>query len=94
MSQQQASFWIVSCAMLPTLEPFLPPYSHRLYSPDDIVVWNASSICHIGLTEVVEGSFSEHSLLYLVLTWLLGEMLDVARNGPHRGKLHLLCQGW
>jgi hypothetical protein len=24
----------------------------------------------------------------------LGEMLDVARYGPHGGKLRLLCQDW
>jgi len=32
--------------------------------------------------------------VYLVLTLLLGKMLDVARYGPYGGKLHLLCQGW
>jgi len=31
--------------------------------------------------------------LYLVLTLLLGEMLDVARYGPPGGKLGLVCQG-
>jgi len=40
------------------------------------------------------GSFSEHWPLYLVLTSFLGEMLDVARHGPHGGKLGLVCQGW
>jgi len=42
---------------------------------------------------VKKSSFSEHSPSYHVLTLLLGEMLDVARYGPHRGKLSLLCQG-
>jgi len=90
----QASFWIVICAMLPTLGPFLHPSHSCLYLPDDVVVWNALSICHISPPEVAKGSFSEHWPLCLVLTLLLGEMLDVARNGPHGGKLRLLCQGW
>ena len=93
-SPPQASFWIVSCAMLPTLGPFLPPSHSCLYSHDDIIVSNASLICHICPPVVAKGSFSEHWLLYLVLTLLLGEMLDIARNGLHGGKLRLLCQGW
>jgi len=36
----------------------------------------------------------EHWTLHLVLTLLMGEMLDVARYRPHRGKLHLSCRGW
>jgi hypothetical protein len=28
--------------------------------------------------------------LYIMLTLLMGEMLDVAGDGPHRGKLGLL----
>jgi len=41
-----------------------------------------------------EWFFSKHWAMYLVLTLLLGEMLDDARSGPHGGMLHLLCQGW
>jgi len=94
ISPLQASFWIVSRAMLPTLGPFLPPSHCCLYSTDDVVGWNALLICHICPLEVAKGSFSERWPLYLVLTLLLGKMLDVARNGPHGGKLRLLCQGW
>jgi hypothetical protein len=61
---------------------------------DDIVVWNSSSICNICLPEVANGSVSEDWPMYLVLTLLFGEMLDVARNGPHGGKMGLLWQGW
>jgi hypothetical protein len=57
-------------------------------------VWNAALICHICLPGVVKGSFSQHWPFYLVLTLLLGEMFDIAWNGPHGGKLNLLCQGW
>jgi hypothetical protein len=35
----------------------------------------------------------EHWPLYCVLTMMLGEILDVARYGLHRGKLSRLCQG-
>jgi len=94
VSPLQASFWIVTCAMLAMVGPFLPTSHSCLYSPDDVVGWNASSICHICPPEVAKGSFSDHWPLYLVLTLLLGEMLDDARNGPHGGKLRLLCQGW
>ena len=55
---------------------------------------DSSSICSIYPLEVANDSFSEHCPLYIVLTLLLGEMLDVARYGPHGGKLRLLCQGW
>ena len=57
-------------------------------------MWIAWSICHLRPLDVVKGSFSEHWPLYLVLTLLLGNMLDVARYRPHGGKLHLLCQVW
>ena len=93
-SPPKASFQIESCAMLPTLGPFLPPSHSFLYSLDDVVVWISSSICHICPPEVAKGSFSEHSPLYLVLNLLLGKMLDIARYRPHGGKLRLLCQGW
>jgi len=43
---------------------------------------------------VAKWSVLEHWPLYVVLTLLLGEMLDVVICGPHRGKLRLLCQGW
>jgi len=94
VSRLQASLCAISCAMLPTLRHFLPPSQSCLYSPDDVVVWNALEICHIGPLEVAKGSFSEHWPLYRVLTLLLADMLDVARNGPHWGKLHLLGQRW
>jgi hypothetical protein len=37
--------------------------------------------------------FFKDLLLYLVLTLLLVEMLDVARYGQHGGKVHHLCHG-
>jgi len=80
--------------MLPTLGPFLPPSHSCLYSLDDVVVWISLLICCISRPGVGKGSFSENLPLYLVLTLLLGEMLDVARCGPNGGKLRLLCQGW
>ena len=91
-SLPQASCWIVSCAMPPMRRPCLFPRLSCLYSVDDTVVGNASWICHICLPEVAKGSFSENWPLYLVLTLLLGEMLDVARYGPHGRKLRHLCQ--
>jgi hypothetical protein len=78
--------------MLPTLGLFLPASHFCLYSPDDVVVWNDSSIIHICPQAVVKGSFSEHCAWYLVWTLLLGEMLDIASNGLHGGKVRLLCQ--
>jgi len=47
------------------------------------------SICHIGPVAVLKSSLSQHRPLYLVLTLLLGEMLDVARYGRHGCKLSL-----
>jgi len=94
VSPPQAFFWIISYAMPPTLRPFLPLSHSCLDSPNDVVVWNASLICHICPPEVAKGSFSEYWPLYYVWTLLLGEMLDVARNEPHGGKLRLLCHGW
>jgi len=52
------------------------------------------SISHICPLELVKGSFSHHGTSYLVLTLLLGEMLDVGRYGPPGGKLSLLGHGW
>jgi len=94
ISLLQDSFWIVSRVILQTLGPFLPPSNPCLYSHDDIVLWNGSLFCHICPWEVAKGSFSEHWPFYLVLTLLLGEMLVVARNGPHGGKLRLWGEGW
>jgi hypothetical protein len=92
-SSPKASFWIISCTMLSTLGPFLPPSHSCLDSPDDVMMWNDMSICHICPPEVAKGSFSEHPPLYLVLTLSLCKMLDVTRNGPPGGKLCNLCQG-
>jgi len=94
VSPPPATFWIASCATLQELGPFLLPSNTCLHSFDDIVVWNALSICHICLPVMAKGFFSEHWPLYFVLTLLLDEMLNVARYGPHRGKLRLLCFGW
>jgi len=80
ISPLQASFWIISCAMLPTLGPFVPPSHSCLCSPDDVVGWNALSICHICPPEVAKGSFSEHWPLYLVLNLLLGEMFGCCKK--------------
>ena len=93
MAPQKASFWIVSCATLPTLVPFLPPSRSGLHWLDTIEMWNALSIWHICPPEVWTSSFSEYSPLDLVLTLLLGEMLDVTRYGPNGGKLSRICQG-
>jgi hypothetical protein len=57
-------------------------------------MWNDSLICYICPLEVAHGSDSDHWPSYAVLTLLLCEMLDVAKNGPDGGKLRLLCQGW
>jgi len=43
---------------------------------------------------VAQDSYSDHWPLYPVFTLMMGEMLDVARWGPHGGKLRLSCQGW
>jgi len=52
--------------------------SHSCYnSLHDDVVWIGWSICCTCQLEVVKTSFSEHSPLYVVLTLLLGEMLDL-----------------
>jgi len=92
VSLLKGSFWIVSCSVLPKLRPLLPPTHSCFHSLHDIVVWSALSTCCICPPEVVTGSCSEHWPLYLVLTSLLGEMLDVARCGPHGGMLCILCQ--
>jgi len=73
--------------MLPTYAPYLPPSRFCLHWLDDVGVWISWSIWHICLLDVVKGSSSEHRPLYLVVTLLLGEMLDVAKDGPHQGKL-------
>jgi len=73
---------------------FLPASHSCHHLRDAVVVLSALSICHICLPEVAKDSFTEQRPLYLVLTLLLGEMLDVARYGPHGGMLSLLCQGW
>ena len=54
---QQPSVWIASYAMLPGLEPSLPPTPSSLHFLDDVVVWTALSICHICLLEVENASF-------------------------------------
>jgi len=79
--------------MLPPLGRFLPPSLSCLHSLDDVDVWSALLICSIWPPEVERSSFLEHWPLYRVLTSLLGEILDVARYGPHGGKLCHLCQG-
>jgi hypothetical protein len=80
--------------MLRTLELFVPPSHTCLYLLDAVIAWIGMLFRHICLPEVVKGSFSEHESLNVVLTLLLGQMLDVARYGPHGSKLRLLCQGW
>jgi hypothetical protein len=47
-------------------------------------------IWHMCPPEVGESSFSEHRALYLMLTLLLGKMLDVASYGQYGGKLCLV----
>jgi len=56
-------------------------------------MWITMTICNIWPPEVVKGSISGNWPLYHVSTLLLGEMLDVATDGPHGGKLLCLCQG-
>jgi len=41
-----------------------------------------------------EKFFLAELTIVLMLTLLLGEMLDVSRYGQYRGKLRHLCQGW
>jgi len=85
VSPPKASFQMVSCSLLPMLWPFLPPSHSCLCSLDDVAGRISATICHIYPPGVAKGSFSDHWPLYLVLTLLLGEMLDVARYGPHGG---------
>jgi len=59
VSPPQASFWIVSCAVLPTLGPILPPKLSCLHSLDDDDEWTALSICRMCQPEEVESSISE-----------------------------------
>jgi len=80
--------------MLLTLGPFLSSIHSWLYYRDDVGVSNALSICRICPLDLAKGPFSEHLPLDFVVTLLLGKMLDVAGDGPHRGKLYLLCQRW
>ena len=58
------------------------------------MVRSAFSICCSCQLVLATGSFSEHRPLYSVSTLLIGEMLEVARYGPHGGKLHLVYRGW
>jgi hypothetical protein len=81
--------------MLPTPGAFLPPSPSAIHLLTDDVVWIASSICCICLPQVAKDSFSAHSPLFLMFTWLLGEMLDVARYGLQWGTLRLYIKiGW
>jgi hypothetical protein len=57
-------------------------------------MWNTWLICHTCLPVVAKGLLLEQRPLYLVLTLVLSEMLDVERYVPHRGKLCLFYQGW
>jgi len=90
MSLPQASFWIASYATLQGLGPALLPGRSYLHSLDDVVVWSLLLICRICLLGVAKGSLSEQLPLDFVLTLFMDEMLDVARYGPHAGKLRLL----
>jgi len=94
VSLPQVWFWIASYAMLQGLGPFQLTSHSRLHLLHAIVGWSALPIYHICRPVVVKGSFSEHWPLYFVLTLLIGMMLDVARYGPHEGKLRLLCRVW
>jgi len=78
ISPQKDSFWIVSCAMLPTLGPFLPPRHSCHYSLDDVILWIALSICHICLPEVAKGSFQsiDHCILCWTCCWARCWMLQ------------------
>jgi len=58
------------------------------YLVDDVAGWTALLICHITQPEVARCSFSEHGPFQIVVTIMLGEMLDVARYGQYGGKLH------
>jgi len=60
VSPLQASFWIAIYATLEGLGTVLLPSRFCLDSLDDIVVWNALSICRICLPAVAKGSVSEH----------------------------------
>jgi hypothetical protein len=88
-SQLRACFFIAICATLQTLGPFLPPSRSCLCLFDDFAVWNTWLICHTCLPVVAKGLLLEQRPLYLVLTLVLSEMLDVERYVPHRGKLCL-----
>jgi hypothetical protein len=76
-----------------TVEPFQLPNHFCIHSLQDVVMWNSLSIHHIWLQEASKISFLIHSPWQIVLTMLLGQMLDVARYEQYGGNLQLLCQG-
>ena len=94
VSPPRASFWIASPTMLEGLRLILLPSHSSLHPLDDVVMWRALSNCRICLPVVPNGSFSEQWPFYFGLTLLIHEMSDVARSGPHRGKLPRWCRGW
>jgi len=80
--------------MLLTLIPFLFPSCSSIQLHHNIVVWIALMISCICTLNVERDSISELWLLDLVLNLLLGEMLHIARQRPHGGKLRHLCHSW
>jgi len=94
VSPPQASFLIATCAILQGLAPCQTPSRSVLHSLEDVVLRRCRSIFRIGLLVVAKSSFLEHWPLYCVLTLLMGDMLDVGRDGPHGGKLPLSHRGW
>jgi hypothetical protein len=77
------------------------PYATRRMALTPGVVYTTTGVYLAALKEhihsdgaILRGRKYFLLMLYIVLTMLLSEMLDVARNGPHGDKLRLLCQGW
>jgi len=89
----QVSVWIMHSTMLLGLRLFLLPNPSCLDLLFDVVELSTLSIWCICQLEVGNQSFWEYRKLYFGLNLLMGKMLDVARYGPHGGKLCLLCQG-
>jgi len=94
ISSLKASFMILFCAILWFFRPFHLRSVAYCDTLNHIAVWITFSIWCVCQPEVVNGLFLVHWPLYLLFTFLLGEVLDIAEHGPHRRKLHYLCHSW
>ena len=98
ISAPKVSFQIISCTKLLTLGPIVPRSPTCLHSLDDIVMWNALSICHICPPEV------EKVLLWsidncivcwpccLAICWMLQDMDHMEATCIIDVKVHMFDQ--